>query len=96
MKLKPNSRRSFETADARIDRLSIIAVKAHHIQRQVYRVEAGTAHIGASPAKVADFGRQLEDLESGLDVPLEDAPKLKVLLLDDDEGFGVRVFFPTA
>jgi len=51
-----------ETAGSIVDRLSINALKIHHMARQVERSEAGAQHVERCRAKLAVMRRQREDL----------------------------------
>jgi len=70
---QPGARLSSETAGAMIDRLSILALKIHHMRAQVQRADAGEAHVQTCTAKLARLGSQREDLVSCLDALLREA-----------------------
>lgn len=53
----PEARRASETAGAMIDRLSILALKIHHMGLQAARAEAGEAHVLACRDKLATLHR---------------------------------------
>jgi hypothetical protein len=69
----PGARLSSETAGAMIDRLSILALKIHHMRAQAERADAGDAHVQACAAKLARLVAQREDLMSCLDALLTEA-----------------------
>lgn len=69
----PGSRLNSETAGAMIDRLSIMALKAHAMTAQTRRRDAADAHRVASTAKLARLQQQRDDLASCLDALLADA-----------------------
>jgi hypothetical protein len=71
--LLPGARLSSETAGAMIDRLSIIALKIHHMRLQAGWVQAGTAHVQACGAEVARLQAQRGDLAGCLDRLLNEA-----------------------
>jgi len=59
---EPASRLSSETAGAIIDRLSILALKIHHMRLQTRRVEAGDEHVQRCSEKLATLITQRSDL----------------------------------
>jgi hypothetical protein len=67
------ARLSSETPGAMIDRLSILALKIHHMRLQVGRAEAGPAHVQACSAKLQRLVAQRRDLSTCLDRLLLDA-----------------------
>ena len=69
----PDARLNSETAGAMIDRLSILALKIHHMREQTQRVEVDANHIAACSAKLDRLVTQRRDLASCLDELLEDA-----------------------
>lgn len=69
----PNARLNSETAGAMIDRLSILALKIHHMREQTQRVEVDAEHITACSAKLDRLVTQRRDLASCLDELLADA-----------------------
>jgi hypothetical protein len=77
---QPGARLSSETAGAMTDRLSILALKIHHMRAQARRHEAGADHMHACACKLERLVTQRQDLMSCLDT----------LLLDAREG---RAFF---
>jgi hypothetical protein len=73
VRLLPGARLSSETAGAMIDRLSILALKIHHMRLQVERVQAGAVHVQACAAKLARLQAQRGDLAGCLDRLLGEA-----------------------
>jgi hypothetical protein len=69
MKPPPRSdaRLHSETAGAMIDRLSILALKIHHMGAQTRRIEAGPAHVSACGVKWWRLLVQREDLAACFD-----------------------------
>lgn len=70
---KPGARLSSETAGAMIDRLSILALKIHHMRLQTERKDADRGHIDACRAKLERLLEQRADLAACLDRLLEEA-----------------------
>jgi hypothetical protein len=70
---QPGARLSSETAGAMIDRLSILALKIHHMRAQSLRSEAGDAHVQACAAKLERLVLQRQDLMTCLDTLLAEA-----------------------
>jgi len=70
---QPGARLSSETAGAMIDRLSILALKIHHMRAQAQRHEAGADHMHACARKLERLVAQREDLKSCLDSLLAEA-----------------------
>jgi hypothetical protein len=70
---QPGARLSSETAGAMIDRLSILALKIHHMRAQAQRHEAGADHMHACACKLERLVAQRQDLMSCLDSLLLDA-----------------------
>lgn len=70
---QPGARLSSETAGAMIDRLSILALKVHHMRVQAQRSDAGDAHVQACAARFERFVQQRQDLRSCLDALLAEA-----------------------
>jgi hypothetical protein len=70
---QPGARLSSETAGAMIDRLSILALKIHHMRAQAQRHEAGAEHMHACTCKLERLVAQREDLKSCLDNLLAEA-----------------------
>ena len=56
-----------ETAGAMIDRLSILALKIHHMRRQTERIDAGAEHVQECRVKLARLEEQRRDLGGCLD-----------------------------
>lgn len=69
----PDARLSSETAGAMIDRLSILALKIHHMREQTLRLDAGAAHVEACTARLARLAVQRADLAGCLDRLLSEA-----------------------
>jgi hypothetical protein len=69
----PGARLSSETAGAMVDRLSILALKIHHMRAQARRTDAEAAHVQACAAKLERLVVQREDLVSCLDALLQEA-----------------------
>jgi hypothetical protein len=67
------ARMSSETAGAMIDRLSILALKIHHMRAQTLRVDAGDEHVQACTLKLERLLVQRHDLMACLDTLLADA-----------------------
>lgn len=63
----PDARLSSETAGAMIDRLSILALKIHHMREQTLRADAGAAHVDACAARLGRLVTQRTDLSGCLD-----------------------------
>lgn len=70
---QPGARLSSETAGAMVDRLSILALKVHHMRLQAERVQAGAAHVQACGAKLERLLAQRRDLAGCLDRLLGEA-----------------------
>jgi imidazolonepropionase-like amidohydrolase len=70
---KSAARLSSETAGAMIDRLSILALKIHHMRLQTERRDVGRDHIEACNAKLARLVEQRADLAGCLDRLLMEA-----------------------
>jgi hypothetical protein len=73
VRLAPGARLSSETAGAMIDRLSILALKIHHMRLQAGRVQAGAPHVQACSAKLERLLAQRGDLAGCLDRLLAEA-----------------------
>jgi hypothetical protein len=71
--LQSGARMSSETPGAMIDRLSILALKIHHMRAQTLRLDAGDEHVQACTAKLERLLIQRHDLMSCLDTLLADA-----------------------
>jgi hypothetical protein len=68
-----DARLSSETAGAMIDRLSILALKIHHMGVQAQRADAGAAHVQGCAARLQRLRAQRQDLASCLDRLLAEA-----------------------
>jgi hypothetical protein len=68
----PIARLNSETPGAMIDRLSILALKTHHMRLQTQRTEAAPGHVEACHAKLARLIEQRTDLIRCLDELLAD------------------------
>jgi hypothetical protein len=73
VQLLPGARLSSETAGAMIDRLSILALKIHHMRLQAGRAQAGAAHVHACGARLERLQAQRNDLAGCLDRLLGEA-----------------------
>jgi hypothetical protein len=69
----PGARLSSETPGAMVDRLSILALKIHHMRRQTERGEAGREHVQACSARLQRLIGQRHDLAACLDQLLREA-----------------------
>jgi hypothetical protein len=69
----PGARLSSETPGAMIDRLSILALKIHHMRQQTERSEAGREHVQACSARLQRLISQRHDLAACLDQLLREA-----------------------
>ena len=69
----PDARQHSETGGAMIDRLSILALKIHHMRRETLRDAAGDAHVSRCRARLAVLAEQQADLARCLDGLLADA-----------------------
>jgi hypothetical protein len=70
---RPGARLSSESAGAMIDRLSILALKIHHMRLQAERTDAGPEHVAACRAKLAVLIEQRKDLAGCLERLLDEA-----------------------
>ena len=70
---QPGARLSSETAGGMIDRLSILALKIHHMRLQTLRTDVDAAHVAACEAKLARLVEQRADLGGCLDRLLAEA-----------------------
>jgi hypothetical protein len=70
---QPGARMSSETAGAMIDRLSILALKIHHMRAQSLRAEAGPDHVHVCTIRLERLLIQRHDLTACLDTLLADA-----------------------
>jgi len=68
----PDARMSSETAGAMIDRLSILALKIHHMRLQTERTDAGPAHAATCRTKLERLTEQRADLARCLEALLAD------------------------
>lgn len=68
----PDARMSSETAGAMIDRLSILALKIHHMRLQTERADATPEHVEACRSKLARLIEQRVDLARCLEALLAD------------------------
>ncbi|GAB3459056.1 DUF4254 domain-containing protein [Massilia terrae] len=73
VRLRGGARLSSETAGAMIDRLSILALKVHHMRLQSQRAPAGQAHVQLCGAKLERLEAQRADLAACLDRLLREA-----------------------
>jgi hypothetical protein len=64
---RADARLSSETAGAMIDRLSILALKIHHMREQTLRIDAGSAHVETCTARLGRLLTQRSDLGGCLD-----------------------------
>ena len=69
---RDDARLSSETAGAMVDRLSILALKIHHMGRQTVRTDVDDAHRASTGAKLEQLRRQRDDLAACLDRLLDD------------------------
>ena len=67
-----DARLNSETAGAMIDRLSILALKVHHMRIQTERRDAGEEHLETSRARLARLTAQRADLAGCFDALLAD------------------------
>ncbi len=73
----PDVRLSSETAGAMIDRLSILALKIHHMRLQTLREDAGDEHVARCRVKLERLVQQRLDLAACLDRLLIEARRGK-------------------
>jgi hypothetical protein len=66
----PDAWHNAETAGSMIDRLSILALKIHHMRAQTLRTDAPAGHVAACAAKLARLEAQRRDLAGCLDTLL--------------------------
>jgi len=71
----PDAWHNSETAGAMVDRLSILALKIHHMRAQTARTDATPAHVAACAEKLARLSTQRDDLARCLDTLLARAAK---------------------
>jgi hypothetical protein len=69
----PGAWHNSETAGAMIDRLSILALKLHHMRAQTLRIDATPAHLSECREKLARLATQRDDLARCLDTLLDRA-----------------------
>ena len=69
----PGARLNSETAGSMVDRLSIMALKAHAMRAQTQRQDVDAAHRASSAAKLARLQEQRGDLGGCFDALLVDA-----------------------
>jgi hypothetical protein len=67
---EPGAWHNSETAGSMIDRLSILALKIHHMRAQTGRTDASPEHIAQCSERLARLQRQREDLGRCLDTLL--------------------------
>ena len=70
---EPGARLWSETAGAMIDRLSILALKIHHMRAQAQRADADEEHVRVCAARLERLLTQRQDLMSCLDLLLTEA-----------------------
>ena len=71
----PGSKLNSETPAAMIDRLSILALKVHHMRLQTVRADVDRAHVEACGAKLARLVEQRLELGACLDRVLAEAER---------------------
>ena len=71
--MPPGARLNSETAGSNIDRLSIMALKAHAMRQQTQRTDVDEEHRSASGVKLQRLQQQRQDLAGCLDALLVDA-----------------------
>ena len=72
VKPKSTARINTESPAWAIDRLSILALKIYHMNREIHRDDASAAHIIACTDKLAILLEQRKDLSTAIDELLED------------------------
>jgi hypothetical protein len=70
---RAGARLSSETPGAMTDRLSLLALKIHHMRMQAQRGDAGPEHVQACTGKLERLLAQRQDLASCLDALLSEA-----------------------
>jgi hypothetical protein len=70
---RAGARQHSETVGAMIDRLSILALKIHHMRLQSLREEVGAEHVARCRMRLAILGEQRDDLADCLGRLLDDA-----------------------
>jgi hypothetical protein len=69
----PDAWHNSETAGAMVDRLSILALKIHHMRAQTLRADATQEHVARCAEKLIRLQRQRDDLAHCLDALLAQA-----------------------
>jgi hypothetical protein len=72
---RKNARLHSETAGAMVDRLSILALKIHHMRLQTERTDVDEAHIQKCLLKLKQLKKQRKDLAACLDRLLAEAAR---------------------
>lgn len=72
VKVKPDATINTESPAWALDRLSILALKIYHMQREVERTDASENHIAKCAAKLHVLTEQRADLTQAIDTLLED------------------------
>lgn len=67
---RPGAWHNSETAGSIIDRLSILALKVHHMRGQTLRADASREHVAACTDRLARLSHQRADLAHSLDTLL--------------------------
>jgi len=67
---RPDAWHNSETAGSMIDRLSILALKVHHMRAQAERTDAASEHVAACRDKLGRLALQRDDLARCLDTLL--------------------------
>ncbi|HEX8741488.1 MAG TPA: DUF4254 domain-containing protein [Casimicrobiaceae bacterium] len=70
---RPDAWHNSETAGSMVDRLSILALKIHHMRLQTLRTDATPAHVASCAERLARLGRQRDDLAQCFDTLLVQA-----------------------
>ena len=71
----PDAWHNSETAGSIVDRLSILALKIHHMRAQTLRSDASAAHVQQCREKLARLSLQRDDLARCLDALLDAAAR---------------------
>jgi len=74
-KKRPEAKQHSETAGAMIDRLSILALKIHHMRLQTERTDVERPHIESCLARLQKLNEQRSDLAACLDRLLAEAAR---------------------
>jgi hypothetical protein len=74
-KKRPEAKQHSETAGAMIDRLSILALKIHHMRIQSERADVDRSHIESCLARLQKLNEQRNDLAGCLDRLLAEAAR---------------------